>query len=64
MPFSVQLKDTTLVPLPHTGEPPVVHGDGLQSRDFSFISDVVDANLVAHATGSATLLPPTDEHAA
>ena len=28
-------------------EPPVVHGDGLQSRDFSFISDVVAANLAA-----------------
>jgi UDP-glucose 4-epimerase len=30
-----------------TGEPPVVHGDGKQSRDFSFISDVVAANLGA-----------------
>jgi UDP-glucose 4-epimerase len=28
-------------------EPPVVHGDGLQSRDFSYISDVVAANLAA-----------------
>jgi UDP-glucose 4-epimerase len=25
----------------------VVHGDGLQSRDFTFISDVVAANLAA-----------------
>src|SRR5206468_12743791 len=30
-----------------TGEAPTVHGDGLQSRDFSFISDVVAANLAA-----------------
>jgi UDP-glucose 4-epimerase len=30
-----------------TGRPPVVHGDGQQSRDFTFISDVVDANLAA-----------------
>jgi UDP-glucose 4-epimerase len=28
-------------------EPPVVHGDGLQSRDFSYISDVVAANVAA-----------------
>jgi UDP-N-acetylglucosamine/UDP-N-acetyl-alpha-D-glucosaminouronate 4-epimerase len=26
---------------------PVVHGDGLQSRDFTYISDVVEANMVA-----------------
>jgi UDP-glucose 4-epimerase len=26
-----------------------VHGDGLQSRDFTFISDVVGANLAAAA---------------
>jgi UDP-glucose 4-epimerase len=29
------------------GRRPVVHGDGLQSRDFTYISDVVDANLSA-----------------
>ena len=29
------------------GEPPEVHGDGTQSRDFTYISDVVDANLAA-----------------
>jgi len=29
------------------GRPPTVHGDGKQSRDFTFISDVVDANLAA-----------------
>jgi UDP-glucose 4-epimerase len=31
------------------GEPPVVHGDGRQSRDFTYIDDVVRANLAAAA---------------
>jgi UDP-glucose 4-epimerase len=31
------------------GRPPEVHGDGLQSRDFTYISDVVGANLAAAA---------------
>lgn len=30
-----------------TGERPVVHGDGLQSRDFTYVTDVVAANLAA-----------------
>jgi UDP-glucose 4-epimerase len=29
------------------GEPPIIHGDGLQSRDFTFIGDAVAANLAA-----------------
>jgi UDP-glucose 4-epimerase len=29
------------------GTPPTVHGDGCQSRDFTFVSDVVAANLAA-----------------
>ena len=29
------------------GEPATVHGDGLQSRDFTYISDVVGANMRA-----------------
>lgn len=29
------------------GEPPTIHGDGLQSRDFTFVDDVVNANLAA-----------------
>jgi UDP-glucose 4-epimerase len=29
------------------GRPVTVHGDGTQSRDFTFISDVVQANLLA-----------------
>lgn len=30
-----------------TGERPVIHGDGSQSRDFTYVDDVVDANLLA-----------------
>lgn len=29
------------------GEPPTVHGDGTQSRDFTYVGDVVAANLAA-----------------
>ena len=29
------------------GRSPVVHGDGLQSRDFTFVDDIVQANLLA-----------------
>ncbi len=29
------------------GQPPVIYGDGQQSRDFTFVTDVVDANLAA-----------------
>jgi UDP-glucose 4-epimerase len=32
-----------------TGSRPVVHGDGLQSRSFAYVDDVVDANLAAAA---------------
>jgi nucleoside-diphosphate-sugar epimerase len=31
------------------GEPPVIYGDGLQSRDFTYVSNVVAANLAAMA---------------
>ncbi len=29
------------------GQPPTIHGDGLQSRDFTYIANVVEANLAA-----------------
>jgi UDP-glucose 4-epimerase len=30
-----------------SGKPPVVYGDGLQSRDFTFVRNVVEGNLLA-----------------
>lgn len=32
------------------GEPLVIHGDGLQSRDFTYVDNVVSANLLAATT--------------
>ncbi len=29
------------------GEPPVIYGDGQQTRDFTFVKDVVNANILA-----------------
>ena len=36
-----------------SGEPPTIYGDGEQSRDFTYISNVVDANLRACQSASA-----------
>jgi nucleoside-diphosphate-sugar epimerase len=33
-----------------TGQTPIVYGDGEQSRDFTYIANVVDANLLAAET--------------
>lgn len=33
-----------------SGKPVTVHGDGLQTRDFTYVSNVVDANLLAVRT--------------
>jgi UDP-glucose 4-epimerase len=35
------------------GEPPVIFGDGEQSRDFTYVSNVVKANLLACQSGKA-----------
>src|SRR5258705_8947482 len=37
-----------------SGEQPVIYGDGEQSRDFTYISNVVDANLRAAESNAAT----------
>ncbi|HEX2382826.1 MAG TPA: NAD-dependent epimerase/dehydratase family protein [Acidimicrobiales bacterium] len=47
--------------------PPTVHGDGKQSRDFTYISDVVAANIAAanapaEAAGRAYNIAGGDEH--
>jgi UDP-glucose 4-epimerase len=36
-----------------SGKPPVVYGDGSQTRDFTYIDDVVDANLALLETDAA-----------
>lgn len=36
------------------GEPPTVHGDGLQTRDFTYVGDVVRANELAATAPAAT----------
>jgi nucleoside-diphosphate-sugar epimerase len=35
------------------GEPPVISGDGEQSRDFTYVANVVDANLLALGAAGA-----------
>ncbi len=35
------------------GEQPIIYGDGEQSRDFSYVSNVVEANLIAASTADA-----------
>jgi UDP-glucose 4-epimerase len=35
------------------GEPPVIYGDGTQTRDFTFIDDVVEANVTLLDTDAA-----------
>lgn len=36
------------------GEPPLIHGDGEQTRDFTFVEDVVRANLAAASAPAAS----------
>lgn len=35
------------------GQPPIIHGDGKQSRDFTYIENVIEANLKACAAPEA-----------
>jgi len=32
--------------------PPVIYGDGEQTRDFAYISDIIDANILAATTSN------------
>ena len=46
------------------GEQPTIHGDGEQSRDFTFIDNVVQANLLAcHAPADEVAAGPSTSHA-
>ncbi len=36
------------------GEPPIIHGDGLQSRDFTYVSNNVMANVMAATSSNAS----------
>lgn len=36
-----------------SGKPPIVYGDGQQSRDFAYVSNVVDGNLLAASVPDA-----------
>jgi dTDP-L-rhamnose 4-epimerase len=40
-----------------TGQPPVVYEDGLQTRDFCFVEDIAEANLLAAAGDAWDGLP-------
>ena len=42
----------------------MIYGDGEQSRDFTYVDNVVDANLLAHATRTACRGRPTTSPAA
>jgi UDP-glucose 4-epimerase len=35
------------------GEPATIHGDGLQSRDFTYVDDAVEATILAMTSGKA-----------
>ena len=43
------------------GEQPTIYGDGEQSRDFTYIDNVVEANLLAAAAPGGKGLGPDDE---
>lgn len=44
---------TNFVSRCHHGEPPIIYGDGQQTRDFTYVKDVVDANETLLTTDAA-----------
>ncbi|NIL99700.1 MAG: NAD-dependent epimerase/dehydratase family protein [Acidobacteria bacterium] len=38
-----------------SGTPPTIYGDGEQTRDFTFVANVIEANLLASRAGEAAL---------
>jgi len=44
------------------GEQPVIYGDGEQSRDFTYIDNVVHANLLGRGSSGGEGLQPDDEY--
>lgn len=37
-------------------ESPIIYGDGIQTRDFIFVDDVIEANIVAMERGDNEIL--------
>lgn len=46
-----------LITCARTGVPPVIHGDGEQTRDFTYVANVVQANLLACAAAERMMGP-------
>ncbi|MDD5177793.1 MAG: GDP-mannose 4,6-dehydratase [Candidatus Nanoarchaeia archaeon] len=43
---------TRFIDMIYNGQPPVINGDGENTRDYIYVGDVVDANILAMKTGN------------